>query len=218
MCEYNIITSINKLGIFESNTNSNQNIINFKNHKFIVNIPNNITFLSLSKLFSEKIIIEFSNFTKIPIWFPNTNNIIQENWIKPIHPNLIVPFFLSIYVKSIGSINTNTNININTSMEKQKINKSTTKTIKDKKPRKKTIPVALKRKVWDHWVGEQIGKTKCPCCKLTDITQLNFSCGHINAEANGGSLHVTNLRPICVSCNSSMGTKNMNEFIREYGL
>ncbi len=54
--------------------------------------------------------------------------------------------------------------------------------------------------------------------KLTDITQLNFSCGHILAEANGGALHVSNLRPICVSCNSSMGTKNMNEFIKEYGL
>jgi hypothetical protein len=213
MSGYNIITSINKLGIYQTNTDSNQNIVNFQNHKFIVNMSNNITFLSLSKLFSEKIIIEFSNFTKIPIWFPNTNNIISENWIKPINPNLIVPFFLSIYVKFINS-------NLNTQLEKSIIKPKTnlSKTIKEKKPRKKTIPVALKRKVWDHWVGEQLGKTKCPCCKLTDITQLNFSCGHINAEANGGSLHVTNLRPICGSCNSSMGTKNMNEFIREYGL
>lgn len=215
MNEYNIITSINKLGIYESNTDSNQNIVNFQNRKFIVNLQSPITFLSLSKLFSEKIIIEFSNFTKIPIWFPNTNNIIQENWIQPINPNLIIPFFLSIYVRSIS---TNTNTQIQKSTPKEKTNKSITKSIKEKKPRKKTIPVALKRKVWDHWVGEQIGKTKCPCCKLTDITQLNFSCGHILAEANGGSLHVSNLRPICTSCNSSMGTKNMNEFIREYGL
>ena len=213
MSGYNIITSINKLGINQTNTdsNSNQNIVNFQNHNFIVNMSNNITFLSLSKLFSEKIIIEFSNFTKIPIWFANTNNIISENWIKSINPNLIVPFFLSIYVKSINS-------NIEKPIIKSKTNFSINKTIKEKKPRKKTIPVALKRKVWDHWVGEQIGKTKCPCCKLTDITQLNFSCGHINAEANGGSLHVTNLRPVCGSCNSSMGTKNMNEFIREFGL
>jgi hypothetical protein len=215
MSNYNIITSINKLGIYQTNIETNLNTVNFQNYKFIVNIPNNITFLSLSKLFSEKIIVEFSNFTKIPIWFPNTNNIIGENWTKPINPNLIVHFFLSIYVKCIGS---NITTNIDKPVIKQKTNKDTTKTIKEKKPRKKTIPVALKRKVWDHWVGEQIGKTKCPCCKLTDITQLNFSCGHINAEANGGSLHVTNLRPICGSCNSSMGTKNMNEFIREYGL
>jgi len=215
MSEYNIITSINKLGIYESNTDSNQNIVNFQNRKFIVNLQNPITFLSLSKLFSEKIIIDLSNFTKIPICFPNTNNIIQKNWIQPINPNLIIPFFLSIYVKSIS---TNTNTQIQKSTPKEKTNKSITKSIKEKKPRKKTIPVALKRKVWDHWVGEHIGKTKCPCCKLTDITQLNFSCGHITAEANGGSLHLLNLRPICTSCNSSMGTKNMNEFIREYGL
>ncbi len=215
MSEYSIITSINKLGICESNTDSNQNIINFQNRKFIVNLQSPITFLSLSKLFSEKIIIDLSNFSKIPICFPNTNNIIQENWIQPINPNIIIPFFLSIYVKYIGN---NTNNQINKQTLKEKTNKSITKSIKEKKPKKKTIPVALKRKVWDHWVGEQIGKTKCPCCKLTDITQLNFSCGHILAEANGGSLHVSNLRPICTSCNSSMGTKNMNEFIREYGL
>ena len=55
MSNYNIITSINKLGIYQTNIETNSKIINFQNYKFIVNIPNNITFLSLSKLFSEKI-------------------------------------------------------------------------------------------------------------------------------------------------------------------
>lgn len=92
------------------------------------------------------------------------------------------------------------------------------KETKEKKPKKKPIPVALKRNVWNKWIGEAIGKSKCMCCKLTEITMLNFACGHIVAEANGGELKLDNLKPICVSCNSSMGTQNMNTYIEKYGL
>lgn len=84
--------------------------------------------------------------------------------------------------------------------------------------KKKSIPLALKRNVWNKYIGESIGKALCECCKLTDITQLNFSCGHIISEFNGGLIKLDNLKPICASCNSSMGTKNMDDFIKEYGL
>lgn len=81
------------------------------------------------------------------------------------------------------------------------------------KKKKKTIPSTIKKLVWNTNVGESIGKTKCTCCKSTDITQMSFNCGHITAEANGGKTMVSNLKPICQNCNSSMGTKNMNEFM-----
>ena len=84
--------------------------------------------------------------------------------------------------------------------------------------KKKSIPLTLKRNVWNKHIGEAIGKTLCLCCKLSEITQLNFSCGHIISEFNGGNMKLDNLKPICVSCNSSMGTRNMNEFMEEYGL
>lgn len=84
--------------------------------------------------------------------------------------------------------------------------------------KKQTIPLTLKRNVWDKHIGENIGKNLCLCCNLTDITQMNFSCGHIISEHNGGELKLDNLKPICVSCNSSMGTKNMNDFIQDCGL
>ena len=92
----------------------------------------------------------------------------------------------------------------------------TTAAVVEKK-RKKPIPAALKRKVWAKWLGEETGKAKCLCCNLTDITQLNFHCGHIISEAEGGELKVDNLKPICQSCNSSMGTTNMDEFMKKYG-
>ena len=85
------------------------------------------------------------------------------------------------------------------------------------KYKKKPIPPPLKRNVWHKYIGEDIGKAKCLCCKLADITQMSFHCGHIIAESKGGELSVNNLKPICQSCNSSMGTQNMNEYIEKYG-
>ena len=82
------------------------------------------------------------------------------------------------------------------------------------KKKKKAISATIKRLVWNTNIGEDIGKFKCLCCNSTDITQMSFNCGHIIAEANGGETIVSNLKPICQNCNSSMGTKNMNDFIK----
>lgn len=83
-----------------------------------------------------------------------------------------------------------------------------------KKKKKKPIAATIKRLVWNTNIGEDIGKSKCMCCNSTDITQMSFNCGHIIAEANGGDTIVSNLKPICQNCNSSMGTKNMEDFMK----
>ena len=82
------------------------------------------------------------------------------------------------------------------------------------KKKKKPISATVKRLVWNINIGEDIGKAKCMCCKTTEITQMSFNCGHVLAEANDGETIVSNLKPICQNCNSSMGTKNMNEFMK----
>jgi hypothetical protein len=46
----------------------------------------------------------------------------------------------------------------------------------------------------------------------------NFNCGHIVAHANGGETKLNNLVPICTLCNTSMGTYNLNDFIKKYNL
>jgi hypothetical protein len=83
----------------------------------------------------------------------------------------------------------------------------------EKAPKKKTIPAAIKKLVWNKNIGEDIGKSKCYCCKSTDISQTSFHCGHVIAESKGGKTIVSNLKPICQNCNSSMGTKDMNDFM-----
>jgi hypothetical protein len=80
------------------------------------------------------------------------------------------------------------------------------------KMKKVRIPKVLKDHTWDKWVGDTIAKTKCMCCGINNIKMNDFHCSHVIAEANGGLTSVENLRPVCASCNLSMGTKNMDVF------
>ena len=81
--------------------------------------------------------------------------------------------------------------------------------------RKQRIPSTVKRVVWNTYIGEDKGKSPCVCCKTTIITQLSFHCGHVISEYDGGTIEISNLRPICQNCNSSMGKRPMGEFIKQ---
>ena len=106
---------------------------------------------------------------------------------------------------------------VNNEIIDNEINNKIIDNIQLNKFKKKSIPLPLKKLVWNKYIGEEIGKAKCLCCKLTDITQLSFSCGHIIPESKGGKLILDNLKPICQSCNSSMGTNNMHDYIQYFG-
>jgi hypothetical protein len=93
-------------------------------------------------------------------------------------------------------------------------NKISNKKTESPKIKKKYIRSTIKRLVWNTNIGESEGKSKCLCCKLTEISQMSFHCGHIIAESNGGETIVSNLKPICQNCNSSMGPINMDEFMK----
>ena len=82
--------------------------------------------------------------------------------------------------------------------------------------RKDTIPKALRIVVWDTFIGKEKGTAKCVCCRHAEIRQLDFECGHVIAESLGGTTTADNLRPICGSCNRSMGTQNLLDFQRCY--
>jgi len=79
------------------------------------------------------------------------------------------------------------------------------------KYKRKSIPKAVKDKVWDTYIGGSYGKGKCYCCE-TYVDSKKFDCGHVVAAAVGGQNVVENLRPVCSTCNKSMGTQNMEEF------
>lgn len=84
--------------------------------------------------------------------------------------------------------------------------------------KKKSIPQAIRVQVWNTYIGEQARSGDCMalCHKTIDVT--DFECGHVIAEAKGGATTIENLRPICHSCNRSMSTMNLNEWISKHGL
>jgi hypothetical protein len=89
---------------------------------------------------------------------------------------------------------------------------------KEAKSKKQNIPKNVRIIVWNHYIGEDIIKHKCLCCKKVTISNTNFEVGHVLSEKNGGSHEINNLRPICFSCNHSMGSENMIDFVVKYGL
>jgi hypothetical protein len=85
------------------------------------------------------------------------------------------------------------------------------------KLKKKYIPKNVKDLTWNKWIGDDIAKHVCLCCETIEIKMNSFHCGHIIAESKGGITSVENLKPICATCNLSMGTNNFDDFKKRCG-
>ncbi len=84
-----------------------------------------------------------------------------------------------------------------------------------KKVRRKTIPKAIKNQLWKSHFGDRM-KGKCYCCKGEIDALCGWEAGHIQAAAKGGSDNIDNLRPVCSTCNKSMSSMNMDDYIHTY--
>jgi 5-methylcytosine-specific restriction endonuclease McrA len=87
----------------------------------------------------------------------------------------------------------------------------------EQKKKKSKIPKNVKINVWNTHIDPNIQRHKCLCCKKSIISITEFHVGHVISENAGGTLEINNLRPICASCNYSMGTTNMIDYIVKYG-
>jgi 5-methylcytosine-specific restriction endonuclease McrA len=82
--------------------------------------------------------------------------------------------------------------------------------------KRKPISATMRKAVWLKYIGKHM-EAKCYAGCGDIINCFNFDCGHVIAHSKGGLTTLDNLRPICRGCNSSMGTQDMNEFIKENG-
>ena len=121
-------------------------------------------------------------------------------------------------VKNIDNNNTSSKITIldqyQTNIEPS--NKDDLRKIKQRAKRE-NIPRTLRYAVWEKSFGKN-NEAKCVCCKNNTIAITNFECGHIISNKDGGKICIDNLKPICKTCNTSMGTTNMDIFMKKYGL
>jgi hypothetical protein len=65
------------------------------------------------------------------------------------------------------------------------------------------------------YIGAHKAEGKCYVCKKT-IHITDFDLGHNQAVAKGGKNKISNLRPICRTCNTSMGTMAIETFKAKY--
>jgi hypothetical protein len=75
------------------------------------------------------------------------------------------------------------------------------------------IDAVLRKQVWEHYLGDVLTIT-FPWCRVDQIKAFSFESGHVEAAARGGRATLSNLRPICSSCNRSMGANRMD--LRKY--
>ena len=79
------------------------------------------------------------------------------------------------------------------------------------KRKRKTIPRAVSNTVWAKYIGINKPEGQCYVCRRT-IHITDFDVGHNKAIAKGGKDNISNLRPICRTCNASMGTQSIESF------
>lgn len=88
-----------------------------------------------------------------------------------------------------------------------------------KKYVKRNIPSALKHAVWVHYVGKHFETKCCVSWCPSIIDTFSFEAGHDVPESKGGEMTIGNLRPICSSCNKSMGNRyTIAEFSALFGV
>jgi 5-methylcytosine-specific restriction endonuclease McrA len=140
----------------------------------------------------------------------------ENELLKGFYDNIVR--FISKAVKQSCKNSTSNKLPVKTTPKKIKNTKLANVVSKDNSVKyvKTKINASLKQSVWLKYIGDlQAGK--CMCCSLAVITKQGFDAGHVVAESKGGATKLQNLRPVCKTCNTSMGTKNMEEFMRECG-
>lgn len=77
-----------------------------------------------------------------------------------------------------------------------------------------SCPKSVKEAVWRDYFGNRM-TGKCYACRKR-INFTDFEVGHNKAASKGGSWNLQNLRPICRTCNRSMGTMAIETFKKKY--
>jgi 5-methylcytosine-specific restriction endonuclease McrA len=81
--------------------------------------------------------------------------------------------------------------------------------------KRQKIPEAVKKHMWLRDFEKMNAEGICHVCKGT-LIYTDCHAGHIISCKNGGTNHVSNLIALCPKCNTSMGEKNLDDFMEEY--
>ena len=84
---------------------------------------------------------------------------------------------------------------------------------KNSASRRLRIPQSVRKMVWSKTNPAHAFLGSCYTCGH-QLSFENMECGHVVAHALGGSTDVSNLMPVCKTCNKDMGIQNMETYRR----
>ena len=76
---------------------------------------------------------------------------------------------------------------------------------------KEKITKVIRSDLWKQYFKDSFNGV-CVCCDYK-ITYDSFEAGHIVSRMRGGDTKLSNLKPVCGSCNKDMGVMNMLSYI-----
>jgi len=150
---------------------------------------------------------------KADIVSSNADNSSHKDNDKEIKPKKIKKEPVKVNSDSASGDDSDSSIATNKSSGKTS---KTTKTIGGGSTKK--IPAAVRKIVWNTYIGKNNSTGKCLVCSAEDISHTNFECGHVKSRINGGEVTVDNLRPICGNCNKSIGGNDMDVFMTKFNI
>lgn len=92
---------------------------------------------------------------------------------------------------------------------------TTIPTIRRSERLRQRLPVNIKNEVWANSLNLQGDNASCFCC-LNEISKNNHQNGHVKPYHFGGTDSVDNIKSICESCNKSMSSLHMYEYMLRY--
>jgi len=78
------------------------------------------------------------------------------------------------------------------------------------------IPITLHNQIWRQYNGSAFF-SPCYVCNGT-VNALNYAVHTVVSPKNGGRIEIANLRPVCKTCKSSVGQRNMKDYMRDHSL
>ncbi len=98
----------------------------------------------------------------------------------------------------------------NPNQQKEEEDEKIIKVVKKEATPKRTIPKRIRTELWKVSFGDTLNGKCYVCDRNLEID--NFEAGHIISEKNGGDIVIDNLKVVCKPCNTSCGTRNLEDF------
>ena len=79
------------------------------------------------------------------------------------------------------------------------------------------VTAAMRSSLWNKYFCDETNKGECVLCKC-ELKMSQYHVSHIQSLKENGTYNQDNLTIMCSKCNTSIGSKNLNDYLKEYGI